>query len=200
MFQVFQRPHRISPTTLIACTTARVRVRRNIWNAKHHARLPGRDRGERPGCTRDEVMTRDEALALYHPIRASVRRILSVAVPVCNQSDLMRAAKKLGLWVYGKIVLLEGGEPAEMLQRRRGFRAEPARTARIRFLSRGQGAATLALGILRKLKNFDLCGKPSRFFGRLWYREDKAHHYETAYRRRGPDYLAAEALHQLYTP
>jgi hypothetical protein len=48
-------------------------------------------------------MTRDEALALYHPIRASVRRILSAAVPVCNQSDLMRAAKPFGLWANGKI-------------------------------------------------------------------------------------------------
>jgi hypothetical protein len=38
-------------------------------------------------------VTRDEALALYHPIRASVRRILSTAVPVCNRSDPMRATK-----------------------------------------------------------------------------------------------------------
>jgi hypothetical protein len=60
-------------------------------------------------------MTRDEALALYHPIRASVRRILSAAVPVCNQSDLMRAAKQLGLWADRRISLPEGGEAAEML-------------------------------------------------------------------------------------
>ena len=44
-------------------------------------------------------MTREEALALYHPIRASVRRILSEAISVCNQSDFMRAAKQLGLRV-----------------------------------------------------------------------------------------------------
>jgi hypothetical protein len=60
-------------------------------------------------------MTRDEALALYRPIRASVRRTLSAAVPVCNQSDLMRAAKQLGLWADGKIVLPEGSEAAGML-------------------------------------------------------------------------------------
>jgi hypothetical protein len=60
-------------------------------------------------------MTRDEALAAYRPIRVSVRRILSAAVPVCNQSDLMRAAKQLGLWADGKIVLPEGGEAAKML-------------------------------------------------------------------------------------
>ena len=60
-------------------------------------------------------MTRDLALALCHPIRASVRRILSAAVPVCKQSDLMRAAKRLRLWADGKIVLPEGSEAAEML-------------------------------------------------------------------------------------
>ena len=60
-------------------------------------------------------MTRDEALELYHPIRASVRRILSAAVPVCNRSDLMRAGKLLGLWADGQIALPEGAEAAEML-------------------------------------------------------------------------------------
>ncbi len=60
-------------------------------------------------------MTRDEALAMYHPIRASVRRILSSAISVCNQSDFMRAAKALGLWADGRIVLPEGDEAAEML-------------------------------------------------------------------------------------
>jgi hypothetical protein len=60
-------------------------------------------------------MTRDEAIALYRSIRASVRRTLSAAVLVCNQSDLMRAAKLLGLWADGKIVLPEGDEAAEML-------------------------------------------------------------------------------------
>ena len=64
---------------------------------------------------KDEAMTREEALALYHPIRASVRRILSAAISVCNQSDLMRAAKQLGLWVEGKISLPEGDQAAEML-------------------------------------------------------------------------------------
>ncbi len=60
-------------------------------------------------------MTREEALALYHPIRASVRRILSAAISVCNQSDFIRAAKQLGLWVEGKISLPEGHQAAEML-------------------------------------------------------------------------------------
>ena len=60
-------------------------------------------------------MTRKEALALYHPIRTSVRRILSAAISVCNQSDFMRAAKQLGLWVEGTISLPEGDQAAEML-------------------------------------------------------------------------------------
>jgi hypothetical protein len=60
-------------------------------------------------------MTREEALALYHPIRASVRRILSAAISVGNQSDFMRAAKQLGLWVEGTIALPEGGQAADML-------------------------------------------------------------------------------------
>ena len=60
-------------------------------------------------------MTREEASAFYHPIRASVRRILSAAISACNQSDFMRAAKQLGLWVEGKISLPEGDQAAEML-------------------------------------------------------------------------------------
>jgi hypothetical protein len=60
-------------------------------------------------------MTREEALALYHPIRASVRRILSAAISACNQSEFMRAAKQLGLWVEGKISLPERDQATEML-------------------------------------------------------------------------------------
>ena len=60
-------------------------------------------------------MTRDQALGLYRPIRASIRRISRAAIQVCNQSDLMRAAKTLGLWGDGKISLPEYDEAAEML-------------------------------------------------------------------------------------
>ena len=67
----------------------------------------------------EEAMTREEALAMYHPMRASARRILSAAFRVCNQADLMRAAKQLGLWADGKIVLPEDDEAAEMLAVRR---------------------------------------------------------------------------------
>jgi hypothetical protein len=60
-------------------------------------------------------MTRDEALALYYPIRASVQRVLSAAIPVCTQSDLMRAAKQLALWRDGTISLPEDDIASEML-------------------------------------------------------------------------------------
>jgi len=86
-------------------------------------------------------MTREEALAMYHPIRASVRRILGSAISLCNQSDLMRAAKQLGLWADGKIVLPEGDEAAEMLSDIALF--EPnQRGRRVRCLSCPQGAST----------------------------------------------------------
>jgi hypothetical protein len=67
------------------------------------------------GTEEVEVMTRDETLRLYRPIRAAVRRILRAGVRVCNQSDVMRAAKALGLWVDGKVALPEYDEAAEML-------------------------------------------------------------------------------------
>jgi hypothetical protein len=60
-------------------------------------------------------MTREDALASYHPIHASVQRILSAAIPVCTQSDFVRGAKQLGLWTDGKISLAEGDQAAEML-------------------------------------------------------------------------------------
>jgi hypothetical protein len=52
----------------------------------------------------DEVMTRTETLALYRPVRASLRRIVSLAMSVCDRADMMRAAKQLGIWVNGTIV------------------------------------------------------------------------------------------------
>jgi hypothetical protein len=60
-------------------------------------------------------MTREEALASYHPVRSAVQRILSAAIPVCTQSDLMRAAKQLALWRDGQISLPEDDMAAEML-------------------------------------------------------------------------------------
>ena len=60
-------------------------------------------------------MTREETLTIYRPIRGAVRRILSAAVPVCNRSDLRRAAKQLGLWADERILPPEGDDAAEML-------------------------------------------------------------------------------------
>lgn len=55
-------------------------------------------------------MTRDEALASYRPIRASIRRVLGDAVGACSRADLMRAAKQLGCWADGGIAVPEDGE------------------------------------------------------------------------------------------
>lgn len=60
-------------------------------------------------------MTPDEALALYRPIRAAIRRLLGDAVRACSRADMMRAAKQLGLWSDGGLVLPEGDEALEML-------------------------------------------------------------------------------------
>jgi hypothetical protein len=60
-------------------------------------------------------MARDEVLALYRPIRASIRRILSLAVPVCNRADFTRAAKQLGLWANGKILLPDDDNAPKIL-------------------------------------------------------------------------------------
>jgi hypothetical protein len=49
-------------------------------------------------------MTRTETLALYRPIRVSIRRITGLAGSVCDRADMMRAAKQLGLWINGTIV------------------------------------------------------------------------------------------------
>ena len=49
------------------------------------------------------VMTPDEALTLYRPIRASIQRVLKVAVRVCSDVDVKRAAKQLGGWSRGRI-------------------------------------------------------------------------------------------------
>ena len=59
-------------------------------------------------------MTRTETLALYRPIRATIRRIISLAVPACDRADFMRAAKQLGLWADGAIVYPDD-KAAEML-------------------------------------------------------------------------------------
>ncbi len=55
-------------------------------------------------------MTRDEALASYRPIRASIRRVLGGAVGACSRADIMRAAKQLGCWADNGIAVPEDGQ------------------------------------------------------------------------------------------
>ena len=61
-------------------------------------------------------MTRDEILAFYRPIRASIQHILRLAQSICSRGDLTRAAKQLRLWAEGEISLIEDDDvAAEML-------------------------------------------------------------------------------------
>jgi hypothetical protein len=81
-------------------------------------------------------MIREEVLALYRPIRASIKRILRLAVPVCNRADLTRAAKQLGLWANGKILFLEDDKAPEMVSDVALFKPnQRGRRAFDRFLS-----------------------------------------------------------------
>jgi hypothetical protein len=49
-------------------------------------------------------MTRDEALALYRPIRAGMQRVLKAAEKACSRADFTRSAKQLDIWSEGMIV------------------------------------------------------------------------------------------------
>ena len=55
-------------------------------------------------------MTRDKTLALYRPMRESIRRVLGDAVRACSRADIMRAAKQLGCWADGRITVPEDGQ------------------------------------------------------------------------------------------
>ena len=59
-------------------------------------------------------MDRDDVLTLYRPIRASIQRVLRTAVPVCSRADMTRAAKQLGLWSAGQI-MVDDDEQTDML-------------------------------------------------------------------------------------
>jgi len=61
------------------------------------------------------MMNHDEVLALYRPIRASIRHVLGLAVGACGRTDMMRAGKQLGLWSKDKLLLPEDTEAVEML-------------------------------------------------------------------------------------
>ena len=60
------------------------------------------------------AMNREDVLALYRPIRASIQCVLRMAVPVCSRADWTRAAKQLGLWAEGQ-VLVDDDDQIDML-------------------------------------------------------------------------------------
>ena len=51
--------------------------------------------------------TREEAIARYRPVRAAIQAVLPLAVGFCDSADLTRAAKQMGLWFDGEIVIPE---------------------------------------------------------------------------------------------
>ena len=83
-------------------------------------------------------MNREDVLALYRPIRASIQCVLRMAVPVCSRADWTRAAKQLGLWAEGQ-VLVDDDDQIDMLadvalfepnpRGRRSFAHFPEKTA-----------------------------------------------------------------------
>jgi hypothetical protein len=64
--------------------------------------------------TEGEVMTRRELLALYRPVRASIKRVLRLATGVITKADITRAAKQLGIWSEEGL-LSDDDEAMEML-------------------------------------------------------------------------------------
>ncbi len=102
--------------------------------------LPSAGKGRKPGTPAS--LARKELLAWYRPLRASIRNVLSLAVGACNKSDWMRAAKQLGIWDDGQIIVPEGSEAMEMVGDVALFEPnQHKRRAYDRFLA--EGAKTL---------------------------------------------------------
>src|SRR5918911_3760940 len=60
-------------------------------------------------------MTRDDALALYDPIRQAIQRVLKAAPEACSRADMIRAAKQLGLWGGENRIVAEDDSHLNML-------------------------------------------------------------------------------------
>ena len=102
--------------------------------------LPSARKGRKPGTPASPA--RKELLAGHRPLRASIRRVLNLAVKACNKSDWMRAAKRLGIWDDGQIIAPEGSEAVEMVGNAALFEPnQHKRRAYDRFLA--EGAKTL---------------------------------------------------------
>ena len=60
-------------------------------------------------------MTDDEAVAIYQPIRAAIVPITTMAMKDVYRLDLQRAAKQIGLWSNGRIVVGDDNTETEMI-------------------------------------------------------------------------------------
>ncbi|HEX8666474.1 MAG TPA: hypothetical protein VF744_20845 [Beijerinckiaceae bacterium] len=84
-------------------------------------------------------MTRDEALALYRPVRAGIQRVLKVAPDVCSRAEWARAGKQLGIWSSGGLAI-DDDRAVDMLTDIVLFEQDPkGRRAYDRFLERQAG-------------------------------------------------------------
>lgn len=66
------------------------------------------------GPSSESTLAREAALALYRPIRAALRQHMADATRCIGRTDVVHAAKALGLWHRGTLVADEG--EFEMLQ------------------------------------------------------------------------------------
>lgn len=115
-------------------------------------------------------MTRDEALALYHPIRAAIQRVLRAATRACSGADVKRAAKHLGVWSDGRIEV-PSESAIEMVSdlalfepNQRGKRAydrflgDPGQVLDAPDLALAQRMAGARFSVFRILRRHDLAG------------------------------------------
>jgi len=82
-------------------------------------------------------MTRDEAVAIYQPIRAGIMPLTRLAMQDVSRLDLQRSAKQLDLWSDGQIVVPDDGPEMDMLLDVALFEANQRRVRPIdRFLEK----------------------------------------------------------------
>ena len=82
-------------------------------------------------------MTRNEAVAIYQPIRAEIVAITRLAMKDVQRLDLERAAKQLGLWSNGRIAAEDDETATEMIMDVALFEANQRKVRPIdRFLAK----------------------------------------------------------------
>jgi hypothetical protein len=60
-------------------------------------------------------MMREDILALYRPMRLAIPRITGLAIESCGRTDMMRAAKQIGLWTAQGLAAITDDEAIAMV-------------------------------------------------------------------------------------